>query len=105
MATRRNVLGRGCLLASLAALYILLGMKLFVALREGLWLDWPLGNFVPDAVVRWVFARPDAAVRTALAWLLGRDVLYYVAAVTLALWGMALAGGPSDADNAAPSPR
>ncbi|EHJ46555.1 hypothetical protein DFW101_0538 [Solidesulfovibrio carbinoliphilus subsp. oakridgensis] len=105
MTTRRDVLGRGCLWASLAALYILLGMKLFVAIREGLWLDWPLGNFVPDAVVRWVFVRPDAAARTVLAWLLGQDVLYYVAAVALALWGMTLLGGASGAGNSDPSPR
>lgn len=104
MTTRRNVLGRGCLWVSLAALYILLGMKLYVAVREGVWLDWPLGDFVPDAVVRWVFARPDAAIRAVLVWSLGRDVLYYAAGAALVLWGLSFWGGAS-ADDSDSSPR
>jgi len=95
MTTRRDVLGRGCLWVSLAALYFLLGMKLFVAFREGLWLDWPLGDFLPDAVVRWVFALPDATVRQALAWVLNQDVVYHAAAVSLVLWMMTLLSGSS----------
>ncbi len=104
MTTRRDVLGRGCLWSSLAALYILLGMKLFVAFREGLWLAWPLGNFLPDAMVRWVFALPRPTVRAVLAWLLGQDVLYYVAGVCLALWCLNLWGGTSSAESPDRSP-
>jgi hypothetical protein len=95
MKTRRDALGRVCLLASFGALYLLLGMKAYVAWREGLWLDWPLGDYLPDAVVHWVFAFPDSPTRSTLEWLMGRDVLYYAAAVSLVLWLLNLSGGSS----------
>lgn len=105
MTTRRDVLGRGCLWVSLAALYLLLGMKLFVAFREGLWLDWPLGDFLPDALVRWVFALPDATLRQALAWVLNQDVVYHAAGISLILWIATLFGGSSPAESRDQSPR
>ncbi len=95
MTTRRDLLGRGCLWCSLAALYSLIGMKAYVAWREGLWLDWPLGNYLPDAAVRWVFSLPDGAFRGVLAWLLRQDVIYHAAAVALLIWLLGLIGGPS----------
>lgn len=100
MTTRRDVLGRGCLWVSLAALYTLLGMKIFVALRDGLWLDWPLGEFMPDAVVRWVFRLPAGGVRTALVWGMSQDVVYYVASVTCLVWLLPFIGSSSARDDA-----
>ncbi|UJX40693.1 hypothetical protein K9F62_18670 [Desulfovibrio sp. JY] len=95
MTTRSDVLGRGCLWVSLAALYTLCGMKLFVAWRDGLWLDWPLGDYLPDAVVRWVFRLPEGAPRTALVWVMGQDVVYQAAAVTCCIWLLTLFGKSS----------
>ena len=97
-----DTFGRGCLWVSLAALYGLLAMRLFVAWREGLWLEWPLGDFVPDVVVRWVFALEPPGLQDAASWLLGRDVLYWVAAVCLILWLLIGSGqtGPADDGNA-----
>lgn len=105
MKTRGDAFGRGCLWASLTALYGLLGMRVFVAWRDGLWLDWPLGDSLPDAVVRWVFAVTDETVRSVLAWLLRQDVLYFAAAVSLVLWVLTLSGESScaaDSDHASP---
>jgi hypothetical protein len=93
MATRRDLLGRGCFYCSLAALYCLLGMKVLVAWREGLWLDWPLGDYLPDAVVRALFALPDGRFREILTWLLRQDVIYHAAAIALLLWLLHLAAG------------
>ena len=92
-----DAFGRGCLWVSLAALYGLLAMRLYVVWREGLWLEWPLGDVVPDAVVRRVFALEAAGLRDAAVWLLGRDVLYWVAAVCLFLW---LLTGPDGSSRA-----
>lgn len=94
-----DAFGRGCLWVSLAALYGLLAMRLFVAWREGLWLEWPLGDFVPDALVRRVFALEQPGLRDAAIWLLGLDVLYWVAAGCLLQWLLTGTGevpGPGD---------
>lgn len=97
MTTRRDLIGRGCLWCSLAALYTLLGMKAYVAWRDGVWLDWPLGNALPDALVRWVFSLPDGPFRAVLEWLMRQDVIYHAAAVTLLIWLLGLvAGSPED---------
>ena len=97
-----DTFGRGCLWLSLAALYGLLAMRLYVAWREGLWLEWPLGDFVPDAVVRRIFALEQPGLRDAASWLLGRDVLYWVAAGCLILWLLTGSGeaGPANDDDA-----
>ncbi len=95
MEIRSQALGRVCLWISLAALYILLGLKVFVALREGLWLDWPLGDFLPDVLVRWVFSLESPPVRSVLAWVLSRDVLHGAAALSLVLWLLTLSGNAS----------
>ena len=87
-----DAFGRGCLWVSLAALYGLLAMRLFVVWRDGLWLYWPLGDFAPDVVVRRVFALADAEPRRIVVWLLRQDILYYVAAVCLAVWLLIPAG-------------
>lgn len=92
MTTRRDLFGRGCLWISLAALYTLCGMKLFVALRDGVWLYWPLGDILPDAVVRAVFVLPEGGIRQMLTWLMRQDAMYYAAAVTLLLWLFTLFG-------------
>jgi hypothetical protein len=99
MKSQRDAFGRGCLLASLVALYVLLGMKAFVVWREGLWLDWPLGDYLPDGLVRWVFALPDSQVRSVAAWLLGQDVLYHAAAISLVLWLCAFSGESPGVDD------
>lgn len=103
MTTRRDVLGRICLWVSLAALYTLLGMKLFVALRDGVWQDWPLGEFLPDAVVRAVFRLPAGAMRDAVVWVLARDVVYHAAAVTCLVWLLTFAAASSAKDGERPS--
>jgi len=87
-----DTFGRGCLWISLAALYGLLAMRLFVVWREGLWLYWPLGDFASNAVVRRVFALNDSGLRRIVVWLLEQDILYYVAAVCLAIWLLIPAG-------------
>lgn len=109
MTTRRDLFGRGCLWISLAALYTLCGMKLFVALRDGVWLYWPLGDYLPDAVVRAVFALPEGGVRRMLTWLMRQDVMYHAAAVSLLLWLLTLSGSGgkddgSDSSGDAPPP-
>lgn len=86
MKTRYNVFGQICLWASLAALYALLAMKLVVLWREGLWLDWPLGNYLPDAIVRWVFSLRYQPLRSGLVWALSRDVVYHAAAISFVIW-------------------
>lgn len=93
-----DAFGRGCLWVSLAALYGLLAMRLFVVWRDGLWLEWPIGDFVSDAVVRRVFALDDAAPRRVVVWLLEQDVLYAAAAVCLAIWLLIPAGKAPPAD-------
>lgn len=93
-----DIFGRGCLWLSLAALYGLLAMRLYVAWREGLWLDWPLGDFASEAVVRRVFALENGSLRRVAVWLMEQDVLYYVAAVSLAVWLLIPAGKASPAD-------
>ncbi|MFP5258759.1 MAG: hypothetical protein ACLGQH_07025 [Acidobacteriota bacterium] len=93
-----DAFGRGCLWVSLATLYGLLAMRLYVAWREGLWLDWPLGDFVSDAVVRRVFALENAWLHRVAVWLLEQDVLYYAAVVSLAVWLLIPAGKASLAD-------
>jgi hypothetical protein len=61
------------------------------------WLDCPLGNALPDALVRWVFSLPDGSFRAVLEWLMRRDVIYHAAAVTLLIWLLGLvAGSPED---------
>lgn len=92
MRTRQSAFGRACFLLGLAALYLLAGMKLYLAWRDGLWPDWPLGDYLPDAVVRAVFATPDSALRTGLVWLLSRDLVEWAAAACLVLWVIALSG-------------
>jgi len=105
MKTRGDVFGRGCLWVSLTAVYGLLGMRVFVAWQEGLWLDWPLGDYLPDSVVRWVFALPNASTRAVLVWILGRDVLYHAAVLSLLLWLVTLRGGSQSVGKDGHSPR
>ena len=93
-----DVFGRGCLWVSLAALYGLLAMRLFVVWRDGIWLAWPLGNFVPDALVRKIFALNDAGPRRIIVWFLEQDILYCVAAICLAIWWLIPAGSAAPAD-------
>jgi len=95
MKSRGDAIGRACWLASLGALYALLAMKAYVFWRDGFWPDWPLGEFVPDAVVRFAFAVSDSPVRAALAWLLRGDVLYHAATVSLVLWLLNYSGESS----------
>lgn len=84
-----DALGRGCLLVSLTALWAMLAMRLYVVWRDGMWLAWPLGDLLPDVLVRRLFALPDTGLRDALVWLLRQDALYWVAAVCLVLWLLA----------------
>lgn len=92
MGTRHNAFGRGCFLVGLAVLYLLLGIKLFFVWRDGLWPGWPLGDFMPDPVVRAVFAIAVQPVRSVMVWVLSRDVVSVVAAVCLVLWLLDLPG-------------
>ena len=96
MDTRRNSFGRGCFLVGLGVLYLLLGMKLYVSWREGVWQAWPLGDYLPDAVVRAVFSLGTASIRSALVWILSQDVVIVVAAVCLLLWLLGLFGNEGD---------
>lgn len=92
MRTRQNAFGRACFLLGLAALYILAGMKLYLAWRDDLWPNWPLGDYLPDAVVRAVFTIREPTLRSGLVWLLSQDVVAWAAGVCLVLWGLALSG-------------
>lgn len=92
MKTRQGTWGRACFWVGLVALYALAGMKCWLAWRDGLWPDWPLGDVVPDAAVRWIFSLDAAGVRVVLVWLLARDVLEWAAAVCLVLWLLTLPG-------------
>jgi hypothetical protein len=92
MRTRQGAFGRGCFLVGLAALYLLAGMKLFVAWRDGMWPDWPLGDFLPDVAVRGMFSPDASSVRSVVVWLLSRDIVEWAAAVCLVLWVLSLAG-------------
>jgi hypothetical protein len=95
MKTRQGLFGRACLLVGLLALYLLAGMKVYLAWRDGMWPDWPLGDHVPDALVHWVFSLGAAPVRAALVWLLSRDVVEWAAAACLVLWLLTLFGNAS----------
>lgn len=87
-----DALGRGCLLVSLTALWAMLAMRLYVVWRDGMWLAWPMGDVLPDALVRRIFTWPDGGPRDALVWLLRQDALYWVAAVCFVLWLIAAPG-------------
>ena len=82
-------------------------MKLYLAWRDGLWSNWPLGDFLPDAAVRAVFATQEPILRTVLVWSLSRDVVEWAAAVCLVLWLLNLSGnaGGDDDDNGEASSR
>ena len=85
-----DAFGRGCLLVSLTALWALLAMRLYVVWRDGLWLVWPAGDFLPDPLVRQVFALENEGLRQTLVWLMAQDALYWVAAVCLLVWLLSL---------------
>ncbi len=92
MKTRTNAFGRGCFFVSLFALYFLVGLKAFLAWRDGGWPDWPLGGSLPDAVVRMIFSPETKSVRHVIIWLLSRDVVEWAAAICLVLWLLNLVG-------------
>jgi hypothetical protein len=92
MKTRANAFGRGCFFVGLAALYFLVGMKAYLAWRDGIWPRWPLGEYLPDGVVRTVFSPETESIRTIVVWLLSRDVVECAAAVCLVLWLLQLVG-------------
>ena len=104
MKSRRNFFGRSCFFVGLAVLYALVGMKVHIAWRDGLWPVWRLGDTVPDAVVRAVFSLEAAPVRSALVWLLSRDVVGVVAAICLIVLVLDLfaniGGSPGDHEDA-----
>lgn len=61
-------------------------MKLYIAWRDGLWPAWPVGDTLPDAVVRGLFSVEPPSLRSVLIWLLSRDVMVVAAAVCLVVW-------------------
>lgn len=100
MRTRQGAFGRACFLVGLAALYLLAGMKLYVAWRDRLWPQWPLGDFLPNGVVLGLFSPSAASVRSVLVWLLSRDLVEWAAAACLVLWLLTLPGnGEGDLDD------
>jgi hypothetical protein len=92
MKTRTNAFGRGCFFIGLLPLYFLVGLKAFLAWRDGVWPHWPLGEYLPDPVVRAVFSPETESVRAVVVWLLSRDVVECAAAVCLVLWLLNLVG-------------
>ena len=92
METRHQTFGRTCFLVGLAILYLLVGTKLYIAWRDSMWPSWPLGDYLPDALVRAVFATSVPSAKAVLVWILSRDLVVVVAAVCLVLWLLDLLG-------------
>lgn len=100
MKTRANAFGRGCFFIGLAALYALVGMKAYLAWSDGVWPRWPLGEYLPDVVVRTVFSPEIESARAVVVWLLSRDVVECAAAVCLVLWMLQLIGNGREGEHA-----
>ena len=93
METRLRTFGRGCFFVGLIALYGLVAMKVYLAWRDGMWPLWPLGECLPEGLVRIAFSPPAEPVRDVVVWLLSRDVVEWAAAACLGLWLLGLGGG------------
>jgi len=96
MKTRTSAFGRGCFFVGLVALYSLVGMKVYLAWRDGVWPRWPVGEYLPDMAVRTVFSPETESVRQVMVWLLSRDVVECAAVVCLVLWLLQLGGDGRD---------
>lgn len=101
METRLHPFGRWCFFLGLFALYGLAAMKVYLAWRDGMWPRWPLGDWLPEGVVRTVFAAATGPVREIAVWLLSRDIVEWAAAACLGLWLLNLAGGRPAGDSGA----
>lgn len=66
-----------CLLTSVLVIYGLLFYKLYFLWTKGVWVDWMLGNFLPDEMITFMFSLKSSVTREILVWLLSRDVLLY----------------------------
>lgn len=78
MKTSRGILGTLCLLVSILVIYGLLGYRAYVLYSEGIWLDWTVGNIVPDPVVLAVIGMRPSVGKTLVIWLLSQDIVVYL---------------------------
>lgn len=78
MKTSRGILGDMCLWVSILVIYGLLGYRIYVMYSEGIWLDWTVGEAVPDSMVMVVIGMRPSILKTMVIWLLSQDVLLYM---------------------------
>ncbi|NDY55345.1 hypothetical protein G3N56_01115 [Desulfovibrio sulfodismutans] len=78
MKTSRGILGDMCLWVSILVIYGLLGYRIYVRYSEGIWLDWTVGNALPDSMVMTVIGMRPSILKTMVIWLLSQDVLLYM---------------------------
>jgi hypothetical protein len=85
MKSSRGILGNVCLWVSILVIYGLLGYRMYVLYSEGIWLDWTVGDILPDAVIWTVIGMRASILKTMVIWLLSQDVLLYMAAFPIIL--------------------
>jgi len=78
MKKSRGMLGALCLLVSIVVIYGLLGYRGYVLYTEGIWLDWTVGNSVPEPLVWAVVNMRPSVVKTMAIWLMSQDFLLYL---------------------------
>jgi len=78
MKSSRGILGNVCLSVSILVIYGLLGYRIYVMYSEGIWLDWAVGNAVPDSVVWTVIGMRPSILKSMAIWLLSQDILLYM---------------------------
>lgn len=69
--------GGVCLLTTVLVIYGLLLFKLYVFWTKGVWVDWMLGNFLPDELIVMAFSLKPPLAREILVWALSQDILLY----------------------------
>jgi hypothetical protein len=78
MKKSRGMFGTLCLLVSIVVIYGLLGYRGYILYTEGIWLDWTVGNSVPDPMVWAVVSMRPSVAKTVAIWLLSQDILLYL---------------------------
>jgi len=77
MRVTNTFFGGICLLTTVLVIYGLLFYKLYVFWAKGIWVDWMLGNFLPDEMIVMAFSLKASITREILVWALSQDILMY----------------------------
>lgn len=77
MRVTNTFFGGICLLTTVLVIYGLLFYKLYVFWTKGIWVDWMLGNFLPDEMIVMAFSLKASIAREIVVWTLSQDILIY----------------------------